>query len=158
MFRLIEITKQSETEAQAIYPYEDYTTAKGEFETKLGANMKSDAFTAYTLMILDNTGKALDTAHEGESLSPRLIEVKVTDEEVPNISKYDTVELVEANFHSKWGSAIKNDAVRAIMLRGIDGFGGEVCYTYWIRPVEVDTTTTPEPEDDESIPEEIQEP
>lgn len=146
MYRLIEIVKQNDTESQAIYPFEDYTSAKGEFETKVGADMKSNAYSAFTLMVLDNIGVVLDVKHVGEELAPRLIEVKVTDEEEPNISKYDTTQLVEANFHSKWGSAIKNDAVKAEMLRGIDGFGGEVCYTYWVRPIEQEEPT-PEPEE-----------
>lgn len=136
MYRLVEIVKQNGTESQAIYPFEDYTSAKGEFETKVGADMKSDAYSAFTLMVLDDIGAVVDVKHVGEGLSPRLIEVKTTDEEVPNISKYDTTDLVEANFHSKWGAAIKNDAVRAEMLRGIDNFGGAVCYTYWVRPIE----------------------
>lgn len=146
MYRLIEIVKQNDKESQAIYPYEDYTTAKGDFESKLGANMKTDAYSAYTLMILDNTGKALDTVHAGDTFRPRLIEVKTTSEEEENITPYDSTELVEANFHSKWGSAIKNDAVKAEMLRGIDGSGGEVCYTYWVRPIEP-VEPTPEPEE-----------
>lgn len=144
MYRLIEIVKQNDKESQAIYPYEDYTDAKGEFETKLGANMKSDAYSAYTLIILDNIGKVLDTAHSGDAFRPRLIEVKTISGEEENITPYDSTELVEANFHSKWGSAIKNDAVKAEMLRGIDGFGGEVCYTYWVRPVEIEPTPEPE--------------
>lgn len=144
MYRLIEITKQNDKESQAIYPFEDYTSAKGEFETKVGANMKSDAYSAFTLMVLDNIGAVLDVKHIGEELTPRLIEVKVTDTEEPDISKYDTTQLVEANFHSKWGAAIKNDAVRAEMLRGIDGFGGTICYIYWVRPIE---PVEPEPEE-----------
>lgn len=144
MYRLIEIVKQNDTESQAIYPFEDYTSAKGEFETKVGADMKSDAYSAFTLMVLDNIGAVLDVKHIGEELTPRLIEVKVTDTEEPDISKYDTTQLVEANFHSKWGAAIKNDAVRAEMLRGIDGFGGTICYTYWVRPIEYVEPVEPE--------------
>lgn len=138
MFRLIEIVKQNGTESQAIYPYESYTDAKGDFESKVGADMKSDLYSAFTLLIIDSTGKVLDVKHEGEEISPRLIEIKAMDTEESNISKYDTIQLVEANFHSKWGAAIKNNAVRTEMLRGIDGFGGEVCYTYWVRPIEAE--------------------
>lgn len=146
MYRLIELVIQNNKEAQAIYPYDTYEEAKGEFETKVGADMMSNAYSAFTLMVLDNIGVVLDVKHVGEELAPRLIEVKVTDEEEPNISKYDTTQLVEANFHSKWGSAIKNDTVKAEMLRGIDGFGGEVCYTYWVRPIEQEEPA-PEPEE-----------
>lgn len=136
MYRLIEIVKQNDTEAQAIYPYETLTEAKGEYETKVGADMKSDAYSAFTLMIIDNTGKIVDSKHEGEELTPRLIEVKVVEAEEADISKYNTVELVEANFHSKWGAAIKNANVKAEMLLGIDGNGGQTVYTYWVRPIE----------------------
>ena len=30
------------------------------------------------------------------------------------------------------------------MLRGIDGTGGEVCYTYWVRPIEQEEPTPEE--------------
>lgn len=136
MIRLIEIVKQGETESQAIYPFEDYTSAKGEFETRVGANMRSDAYSAFTLMVIDDIGKVLDVKHEGDGLTPRLLEVKITDVEEANMSRYDSTYLVEANFHSKLGSAIKNSEVRAEMLRGIDGYGGEVIYEYWVRPIE----------------------
>lgn len=133
MYRLIELIKQDEKESQAIYPFNTYTEAKGEYESKAGANMKSDAYSTFTLMVLDNEGHVCDVKHEGEELTPRLIEVKTTDTEENDIMKYATTELVEANFHSKWGSAIKNTSVSAEMLRGIDGLGGEVCSTYWVR-------------------------
>lgn len=133
MYRLIELIKQDEKESQAIYPFNTYIEAKGEYESKAGANMKSDVYSAFTLMVLDNEGKVCDVKHEGEELTPRLIEVKTTDTEETDIMKCATTELVEANFHSKWGSAIKNTSVSAEMLRGIDGLGGEVCSTYWVR-------------------------
>lgn len=136
MYRLIEIVKQGETESTAIYPFEDYTSAKGEFETRVGADMRSNAYSAFTLMVIDGIGKVLDVKHEGDGLAPRLLEVKVTDVEEPNMSKYDSTYLVEVNFHSKLGSAIKNSEVRAEMLRGIDEFGGEIVYEYWVRPIE----------------------
>lgn len=148
MYRLIELVMQNNKESQAIYTFDTYEEAKGEFETKVGADMKSQAYTGFILMILDNTGKVLDNKHSGDVFSQRLIEVKVTDEETPDITPYDSTLLVEANFHSKWGAAIKNDKVKAEMLRGIDGFGGEVCYTYWVRPVEIEPT--PEPEESEA--------
>ena len=69
-------------------------------------------------------------------LSPRLIDVRVTDSEVGNIAKYDTVFDVIANYHTKLGSAKKNADVKAMMLRGIDGKGNQVEYTYWVRPYE----------------------
>lgn len=58
----------------------------------------------------------------------------MTDSEAADMSKYDTVYNVTANYHSKLGSAKKNSAVKAEMLRGIDGKGNQVEYTYWVRP------------------------
>lgn len=146
MYRLIELVIQNNKEAQAIYPFDTYEEAKGEFETKVGADMKSEAYTGFMLLIIDNIGKVIDIKQGGDTFKPRLIEVKVTDEETPEITPYDSTLLVEANFHSKWGAAIKNDKVKAEMLRGIDGFGGEVCYTYWVRPIEQEEPT-PESEE-----------
>lgn len=135
MYRLIEITKQNDKESQAIYDYELEIDAKGDYESKLGANLKSDAYSAFTLMIIDNTGIIVDSYHKGDELSPRLIEVKTTDTDAKDMAKYDSVDLVIANFHSKWGAAIKDNSVRAEMLLGIDGNGGTVAYTYWVRPI-----------------------
>lgn len=147
MYRLIELVIQNNKEAQAIYPYSTYEEAKGEFETKVGADMKSEAYTGFMLLIIDNIGKVIDIKRGGDTFKPRLIEVKSLENgDEADATPYDNTLLVEANFHSKWGAAIKNDAVRSEMLRGIDGFGGEVCYTYWVRPIEQEEPT-PEPEE-----------
>lgn len=137
MFRLIEIVRNAsdEKESQSTYEYESEITAKGDYETKLGADMKSDLYTDVLLMFLDNEGDVIDKAFVGETpFQPRLYEVIVTNEEVANMSKYDNDNLVIANFHSKWGSAIKNSNVRAEMLRGFDGTGNTLAFTYWVRP------------------------
>ena len=154
MFRLIQIVKNTsdEKEVQSIYEYEDGIEAKGEYETKLGNNMKSDLYTAVLMILLDNDGDIVDKckydkpveptpSEEGEepqadvkySFLPRLFEVKVTNEEVATLAKYDSVAEVSANFHSKWGAAIKNNKVRAEMLRGFDGEGNSIEFTYWVR-------------------------
>ena len=99
--------------------------------------MKSQAYTGFMLLIIDNIGKVIDIKQGGDTFKPRLIEVKSLengDEE--EITPYDSTLLVEANFHSKWGSAIKNDKVKAEMLRGIDANGNPLEYTYWVRPIE----------------------
>ena len=137
MFKLIEVVKQNDKESQAWYPFESATEAKGEYESKLGANMKSDAYQASLLILIDNEGDVIDNCKVGEdALSPRLIEVKVTNAETTDISKYETPKLVEANFHSKWGAAIKNQNVRAETLLGINGDGSTIAFTYWVRPIE----------------------
>ena len=135
MYRLIEITKQNDKESQAIYDYESEIDAKGEYESKLGANLKSDDYSAFTLILIDNVGNIIDSYHKGDELSPRLIEVKTTDTDAKDMAKYASVDLVIANFHSKWGAAIKDNSVKAEMLLGIDGNGGTVAYTYWVRPI-----------------------
>jgi hypothetical protein len=156
MFRLIQIVKNTsdEKEVQSTYDYEDRIEAKGEYETKLGNNMKSDLYSAVLMILLDNEGDIVDKckydkpvepapSEEGEeeqqedvkySFQPRLFEVKVTNEEIATLSKYDSTDEVSANFHSKWGAAIKNNQVRAEMLRGFDGNGGTIEFTYWVRP------------------------
>lgn len=137
MFRLIEIVRNvsDEKETQSTYEYESAIDAKGDYETKLGADMKSDLYSDVLLILLDNEGDVIDQAFVGQTpFQPRLYEVKVTNEEVANMSKYDNDNLVIANFHSKWGSAIKNRNVKAEMLRGFNGSGSTLAFTYWVRP------------------------
>ena len=156
MFRLIQVVKNTsdEKEVQSTYEYEDGIEAKGEYETKLGNAMKSDLYSAVLMILLDNEGDIVDKckydkpvdptpSEEGEepqedvkySFQPRLFEVKVADEEVATLAKYESVAEVSANFHSKLGAAIKNSKVKAEMLRGFDGNGGTIEFTYWVRPI-----------------------
>lgn len=137
MFRLIQIVKNTsdEKEVQSTYEYEDGIEAKGEYETKLGNAMKSDLYSAVLMILLDNEGDIVDLCKVGDHIfQPRLYEVKVTNEEVATLSKYESVAEVSANFHSKWGAAIKNNNVKAEMLRGFDGDGMLIEFTYWVRP------------------------
>lgn len=146
MYRLIEIVKESESnkESQAIYPYENYIEAKGEYESKLGADMKATSYSALTLLIIDSAGYVSDVKHVGEALKPRLIEIKMKDEEISDVSPYENEQLVEANLHSKFGTAIKDANVISEALKGIDGYGKtikdedgkETGSVYWIRPIE----------------------
>ncbi len=161
MFRLIEITRISDAESQATLDFESEVEASGELHTKLGAAMKDETYQAELLLLLNNIGEIVENGSHfktyeveeeietdgGETetitteveyeLSPRLIEFKVTDSEVANVSKYNTTFDVTANYHSKLGSAKKKSTVKAEMLRGIDGKGNQVEYTYWVRPIEI---------------------
>lgn len=161
MFRLIEITRISDTESQATIDFASEVEASGELHSRLGAAMKAETYQAELLLLLNNIGEIVErgthfktyeveeeietdggetetiTTEVEYELSPRLIEIKVTDSEAANVFKYNTTFDVTANYHSKLGSAKKNLAVKAEMLRGIDGKGNQVEYTYWVRPIEI---------------------
>jgi hypothetical protein len=141
MYRIISLSRTvaDSKESQSIYEYTSEVEAKGNYELKLGQNSKSDLFDAVTILLLDNVGNILDSAHVGEELTPRLINVNVAEDgtETANVAKYDTTALVEANYHEKFGKTILNTKDKAVMYRGIDGNGGFVCYEYWVRPIEV---------------------
>ena len=148
MYRIISLvrTVADSKESQSIYEYTSEVEAKGNYELKLGQNSKSDLYDAVTILLLDNVGNILDSAHVGEELTPRLINVNVAEDgtETANVAKYDTTALVEANYHEKFGKTILNTTDKAVMYRGIDGNGGFVCYTYWVRPIEMAEETTTE--------------
>lgn len=148
MYRLLEINKTNDKESQSIYPFDDLTAMEAEYETKLGAWMKNESVQAELLVMLDGSLNTIEVGRVGEAeLSPRLIEVKTTDTEEVTVSKYDSNYLVSANFHSKLGSAMKNEAVTVEILKGIDGNGAELEHRSWIRPVEA-PEPTPEPEEE----------
>ena len=134
MYRIIEAVKQDGKETQSWYSFETEAEARVEYETKLGANMKTDIYSASLLALVDNVGNVICNKKIGEdALSPRLMEVKATSKEETSLTKYDTDNLVEANFHSKWGAAIKNSSVQSEMLLGFDGEGNAIVSTYWVR-------------------------
>lgn len=140
MFRLLEITL-TDKETSAIYDnFADETALTAEFDTKMGAAMKADAYKAELLIAFDNTGKiyAQGFTSKGDeyTLSPRLIWVTATNEgETANQSKKDSVEILEADFYSKRGSAKKNADVLAILNLGVDG-KSVVINDYWVRSIE----------------------
>lgn len=140
MFRLLEITL-TDKETSAIYDnFADETALTAEFDTKMGAAIKADAYKAELLIAFDNTGKiyAQGFTSKGDeyTLSPRLIWVTATNEgETANQSKKDSVEILEADFYSKRGSAKKNADVLAILNLGVDG-KSVVINDYWVRPIE----------------------
>lgn len=153
MYRIFQLTKAKADgkESQSIYSYNSYLEAKGDYETKLGQFMDSDAFSSYAFFLLDNVGNIMDSSvflapvfEDGlevsrEEFRPRLLNVTQNADgtESANIAPYETAENVEANFHKKYGAAIKNKDVSAIMLRGIDENANPTVYTYWVRPIEV---------------------
>lgn len=140
MYRIISVvrTVADSKESQSIYEYNSEVEAKGNYELKLGQNSKSSLYDAVTILLLDNVGNILDSAHVGEELTPRLINVNVAEDgtEKANVASYDTTALVEANYHEKFGKTILNTTDKAVMYRGIDGSGTQVCYEYWVRPIE----------------------
>ena len=156
MYRLLEINKINDKESQSIYPFDDFTAMEAEYETKLGAWMKNESVQAELLVMLDGSLETLGMAKIGDAeLSPRLIEVKTTETEDVTVSKYDSNYLVSANFHSKLGAAMKNEAVTVEVLKGVDGNGAELEHRSWIRPVEVpEPQPEPEPTPAEEEPEE----
>lgn len=68
----------------------------------------------------------------------RLIEItRIADTESQAILDFESEVEASGELHSKLGAAKKNANVRAEMLRGIDGKGNQVEYTYWVRPIEI---------------------
>ena len=147
MYRLIGINKKNDTDSQSIYEYETLEEARAEYETKLGASMKTNDAGFY--VILDDIGAIIISEKFGEEdITPRLVDIQTLPDEVKaNVAKYDTAELVKANYHSKLGSAMKKpDEVRFIVLRGFNGKGESIIYGTHTNPV-------PQPENEE-VPEE----
>lgn len=143
MYRLIGINKKNDTDSQSIYEYETLEEVRAEYETKLGASMKTNDAGFY--VILDDIASIIISEKFGETeITPRLIDIKTeADGSVTaNAAKYDTAELVKANYHSKLGSAMKKlDEVRFIVLRGFNGKGESIIYGTHTNPV-----PQPEPE------------
>jgi len=141
MYRLLEVTYTNDKESAAIYDnFADETALVAEYETKLGAAMKAEAFKAELLVAFDHTGKiyAQGYTSKGEeyTLSPRLIWVQATEEgETADQAKKDTVDLLEADYHVKKGASMKNAAIKAILLMGVDGMAVTID-DYWVRPIE----------------------
>ena len=152
MYRLLEVTKtkDNQKEQPALYPFENFTDMEASYESKIGAWMKSDVVEGELLIMLDGSLNTMSLKKIGEYVfKPRLIEVKTTSgEETQDSTPYDSNYLVSANFHSKLGAAMKNEAVTVEVLKGIDGNGAELEHRSWIRPVEA-PEPTPEPEAEE---------
>lgn len=151
----------SEDGKQLVYQNED--EAVSEYEVRLGNVMKSDNTDLATyLMVMNDVGQPIRQSYIAKTypitrldangkeitenvqyeITPRLIDIKATKdgEEAANMAKYDTVNDVIANYHLKLGRAMQSKDVIAIVLYGIDSFGGNVIGTHWVRtyqPTEV---------------------
>jgi hypothetical protein len=143
MYRLYKITKKEDgTDNAQRDDFDDVIVAEGSFEFQKGLAMETGTFTF--LMLLNNIGEIhnnyIATIGEG-TISPRLFEVKVTDEETPKSYAHDTAEEVSADFWKRLGGAKQDASVKAEMLRGVDANGTPLKYTYWVRPIEVTEET-----------------
>ena len=141
MYRLLEIV-YSDKESAAIYDgYNNETELMADYETKLGQDMKSDAFKAALLVAFDSTGNIYADAYTNKDaevvLSPRLVWVQTTEQgETADQSKRASITDLEAEQHIKKGAAMRtNSGINSILLIGIPGTGvGKV--EFWARPTE----------------------
>lgn len=139
-YRLYKITlNQDGSERPSVDTYEDVVTAEGNFEFQKGLAMENGTFAF--LMLLDNIGQIhngyITTVGEG-TITPRLFEVKVKDEETAKSYLHETAEEVSADFYKRLGAAKLDSSVKAEMLRGVDANGTSLDYAYWVRPREVE--------------------
>lgn len=139
MYRLYRITKKEDgTDNAQRDDFDDVTLAEGGFEFQKGLAMETGTFTF--LMLLDNIGQIHNgyIAMVGEgTISPRLFEVKTTDEETPKTYPHNTAEEVSADYWKRLGGAKQEAEVKATMLRGIGANGEQLEYSYWVRPTEL---------------------
>lgn len=146
MYRLLEITYTNDRENVAIYPTEgqtpfaDITALTAEFDTKMGAAMKADAYKAECLVAFDNTGRIYEQGciikEDGITLSPRLVWVTAdANGETANQKACADATEVKADMYTKRGAAKKNESVLAILNLGIVD-GGIMLDDYWSRPIQ----------------------
>ena len=145
-FYLLEMT-YTDKESVAIYPAEgqepfaDELAVSAEFDTKLGAAMKSSAYKGEVLVAFDSTGKIIDSAFHYKddvqaSISDRLIWVTDTNGvEAQNQKKCNSLNELEGEAYSKRGAAKKNTNVSAHLNLGVTG-SAIVLNDYWERPIE----------------------
>lgn len=131
------------TDKESVSLYTNYTTENdllADFETKLGQAMKAEAYKGEVLIAFDHTGRIYATGSdfkdEETTFSPRLIWVESTaeGESQPNQSKKTDLKTLEADYHVKKGSAMKNADIRGILLIGLDGTS-VVINDYVVNPV-----------------------
>lgn len=146
MFRLLEVVYTNNKESVALYPTEgqepfaNETELMAEFETKLGADMKAEAYKVAYLLAFDHTGKIYGQEYHTKDdtivLSPRLIKITAskTQGEKADQSKKDNMDALEADYHSQKGSAMKNEDILAILQMGFNGKSVGI-NDYWVRPI-----------------------
>ncbi len=141
MYRLLEVTYTNGKESAALYDsFSNETELTAEFDTKMGAAIKADAYKAeYLLAFDDNCNIYAQDYHSKDAeitLNPRLVWVTTTAEgATANQSKEDNMSILKGDFFSKRGSAKRNTDVKAIMLMCFNGKVVDI-KDYWARPVE----------------------
>ena len=138
MLYLLEIT-YTDKESVAIYhDFADELALSAEFDTKLGAAMKSAAYKGEILVAFDQTGKIIDNAfHYKEDAHAEIKDrlIWVTDSEGVETSNQkacaDLNEL-QGDAYSKRGAAKKNAAVSSILTLGVTS-GAIILNDYWKR-------------------------
>ena len=139
MYILLEATY---TDKESIALYTNFTTENdilAEYETKLGQAMKAEAYKGELLIAFEHTGKILaqgSTFKDKVAFSPRLVWVQSTEEgeSAPDQSKKADRNTLEADYHIKKGSAMKNSDIKGILLLGIDNTS-IVINDYYVRLV-----------------------
>lgn len=141
MLRLLEVTYTNNKESAALYDgFADVTALTAEFDTKMGAAIKADAYKAEYLLAFDDEGNIYSEGYDSKdsevTLSPRLVFVtKTVEGATANQSKEDSLTALKGDFYTKRGAAKKNANTKGILLIGIDG--RMVIYSdNWARPVE----------------------
>ena len=171
MLYLLEIT-YTDKESVAVYPREgdepfaDELALSAEFDSKLGAAMKAQAYLGEVLVAFDSTGKIIDSAFHYKDnveapISDRLLWIKNVDgTEEWKQKKCTDLNEMQGEAYSQRGAAKKNADVLAILNLGVTS-GAIVINDYWerpIEPVEPEPEPTPEPiEPDEDEPVESEE-
>jgi hypothetical protein len=138
MYILLEATY---TDKESIALYTNFATKNdilAEYETKLGQAMKAEAYKGELLIAFEHTGKILaqgSTFKDEVTFSPRLVWVQSTaqGESDPDQSKKADRNILEADYHIKKGSAMKNSDVKGLLLLGIDNTS-IVINDYYVRP------------------------
>ena len=141
------------TDKESVGIYTNFETENdllAEFETKYGQDMKAEAYKGVFILAFDHTGRiyktGVDFKEEGITFSPRLLWVESTaeGEGQPNQSKKTDSKELEADYHIKKGSAMKNTDILGILLLGLDGVNVAI-NDYVVNPVP-EVVPEPEPE------------
>lgn len=140
MLYLLEIT-YTDKESVAIYnDFADELSLSAEFDIKLGAAMKAQAYNGEVLVAFDSTGKIINSAFHYKDgveapISDRLVTVKDTSgTETFNQKKVTDLNEMQGEAYSQRGAAKKNENVLAILNLGVTS-GAIVVNDYWARPI-----------------------
>lgn len=130
MHILYEATYTNGKESVALYHnYDNEKALRADFETKLGAAIKADAYKAELLIAFDHTGKIIAQGSDFKDdsmdyvFSPRLVWVESTasGESNPDQSKKDSRRKLDGDYHTKKGAVLSSETITGCLLLGIDG-------------------------------------